>query len=133
MRRDLAVAPARCAVLTFSRSFRLVRRSSSRQSISTGAFVGLADVAAIHAETNEQSPEADTATLQQSLKYNDVWVEARTRFDHLMPLFESRQAELLVVVDDQTTKRVVGLITEAFALRRYRQELEARQREMFGW
>ena len=50
-----------------------------------------------------------------------------------MPLFESQQAELLVVVDDKTTKRVVGLITEAFALRRYRQELEARQREMFGW
>jgi hypothetical protein len=40
------------------------------------------------------------------------------------------KAEHLVVVDDKTTKRVVGLITKAFALRRDRQELEARQREI---
>lgn len=49
-----------------------------------------------------------------------------------MPLFEQLQTEVLVVVDDRRKKWVIGLITEAFALRRYRQELEARRKEIFG-
>ena len=48
-----------------------------------------------------------------------------------MPLFEQLETELLIVVDDKSTKRVMGLISQASALRRYGQELDAR-REMFG-
>jgi CIC family chloride channel protein len=54
------------------------------------------------------------------------------RIERMMTLYERRETELLVVVDEKANKRVVGLITEAFALRRYRQEIEVRQRELFG-
>ncbi len=50
----------------------------------------------------------------------------------MISLFEKHQTEVLVVVDNNRTRRTVGFITEAFAFRRYRQEREARQREMFG-
>jgi CIC family chloride channel protein len=96
------------------------------------AFVGLVDVALVHAEIAQDNAEASDATLDQVVSHKDGWVDAQTRFDRLMPLFEARETELLVVVEDKSTKRVIGLITEAFALRRYRQELEARQQEMFG-
>jgi CIC family chloride channel protein len=50
----------------------------------------------------------------------------------ILRLFEKYEAETLVVVDTAQSRHVQGLITEAFASRRYRQELERRQREMFG-
>ena len=65
MRRDLAVAPVKMRRSDFLAKFPLGSTKFVAAVDSTGAFVGLADVAAIHAETNAQSPEAETATLQQ--------------------------------------------------------------------
>jgi len=99
----------------------------------SGAYAGLVDVANVHAEAAQQNGERDdTLTVEQVASQADSWVDIHMRFDRLMPLFESRETELLVVVDEKANKRVVGLITEAFALRRYRQEIEVRQRELFG-
>ena len=38
--------------------------------------------------------------------------------------FQKSEADALVVVDGRATRRVLGLLTEAHALRRYREELE---------
>jgi CIC family chloride channel protein len=133
MRRDLATAPVTMRISEFRSRFPLGSTKFVAAVDQAGAFVGLADVADIHARWSLEAPsDATDATLEHSLIYPGAWVEASTRFDLLMPLFEQLESELLVVVDDKRTKRVIGLITEAFALRRYRQELDARRREMFG-
>jgi CIC family chloride channel protein len=93
---------------------------------SSGAFLGLLDVAGIHSLKN------GNGGLENHLVHTDAIVEARATLDHILPLFERYETETLVVVDCAQSRRVQGLITEAFALRRYRQELERRQREMFG-
>jgi len=46
--------------------------------------------------------------------------------------FDEAEAEALAVVDSKVTRRVVGILTEAHALRRYSQESELRRRELFG-
>src|SRR2546423_15122876 len=46
--------------------------------------------------------------------------------------FDQGEAEALAVVDSKVTRRVVGLLTEAHALRRYSQESELRRRELLG-
>jgi len=130
MRRDIAVVSATMPLSDFCARFPVGATKYVAAIDAEGAFAGLADVASIHAEA--ATPEARAETLAQVVSHQNAWIDAQTRFDRLMPLFESRETELLVVVDDATTKRVIGLITEAFALRRYRQELEARQHEMFG-
>ena len=132
MRRDLTIAPVAMQVSEFRSKFPLGSTKFVAVIDQAGAFVGLADVADIHAEPIPNEADAKDATLEQSLVHAAAWVEAGTSFDRLVPMFERHETELLVVVDDKSTKRAIGLITEAFALRRYRQELEARQREMFG-
>jgi CIC family chloride channel protein len=42
------------------------------------------------------------------------------------------RTERLIIVDGEASKHAFAYITEAFALRRYRQEAEAREREIFG-
>ncbi|MFA5956479.1 hypothetical protein [Hyphomicrobium sp.] len=96
-----------------------------------GAYIGLLDVAAVHSE-NATNIECVIGDLKADLIHTSNWITAPTRFDQLVQLFENQETELLVVVDDEVRKRPVGYITEAFALRRYRQELESRQREIFG-
>jgi chloride channel protein, CIC family len=46
--------------------------------------------------------------------------------------FDRAEAEALAVVDSYRERRVIGLLTEAYALRRYAAELERRRRELIG-
>ena len=46
--------------------------------------------------------------------------------------FETAEADALVVVDGMTDRHVVGVLTEAHALRRYSEELDQRRRELMG-
>ena len=131
MRRDLTAVPVTMRLSDFRSRFPLGSTKFVAAIDPSAAFVGLVDVADIHAQPL-LAADAKDATLEDLLIHTAAWVEAGTSFDRLVPLFESQETELLVVVDDKSTKRAIGLITEAFALRRYRQELEARQREMFG-
>jgi CIC family chloride channel protein len=51
--------------------------------------------------------------------------EAVAAFDHA-------EGEALAVIDSQISRRVVGLLSEAHALRRYSSELDRRRREFMG-
>lgn len=70
--------------------------------------------------------------LEDHLAHSDAIVEAETTLDRLLPLFEHYETETPVAVDSVKARHVQGSITEAFVLRLYRQELERRQRDMFG-
>jgi CIC family chloride channel protein len=47
-------------------------------------------------------------------------------------IFDRAEAEALAVVDTLAERRVIGLLTEAYALRRYAEESERRRREVSG-
>lgn len=47
-------------------------------------------------------------------------------------LLEAAEADALAVVDAPETRRVIGLLTEQYALRRYSEELERKRRELSG-
>ena len=46
--------------------------------------------------------------------------------------FDRAEAEALAVVDSYDDRRVIGLLSEAYALRRYAAELERRRKELVG-
>lgn len=46
--------------------------------------------------------------------------------------FEEAESDALAVVDGPETKRIVGVLTEQYALRRYTEELDRRRRELSG-
>ncbi len=47
-------------------------------------------------------------------------------------VFEAAEADALAVLDGAASRRVVGLLTEQYALRRYTEELDRRRREISG-
>ncbi|MGH7077695.1 MAG: CBS domain-containing protein, partial [Acetobacteraceae bacterium] len=47
-------------------------------------------------------------------------------------IFEQTESDALAVVDDLRSKRVIGLLTEQHALRRYSEELERQRRQLSG-
>jgi CIC family chloride channel protein len=49
-----------------------------------------------------------------------------------LDLFAAADAETLVVLDNAVDRRILGYLTEAYALRRYNRELEERRREELG-
>ncbi len=46
--------------------------------------------------------------------------------------FEKAEADALAVVDNMTDRHVIGVLTEAHALRRYSEELDQHRRELMG-
>ena len=46
--------------------------------------------------------------------------------------FDQTEAEALVVVDSHAERHVIGLLTEAHALRRYTDALELSRRDLLG-
>jgi CIC family chloride channel protein len=49
-----------------------------------------------------------------------------------MALFDQVEAESLVVVDSLENRRVLGLVNETFAVRRYAEELDQTRRDLIG-
>jgi chloride channel protein, CIC family len=47
-------------------------------------------------------------------------------------VFDQAEAEALAVVESKRSRRVIGILTEAHALRRYAEEFERRRRELMG-
>jgi len=47
-------------------------------------------------------------------------------------LFEQTEGDELAVVDGVETMKVIGVLTEQYALRRYSEELDKRRRELSG-
>ena len=49
-----------------------------------------------------------------------------------LALFESAEADALVVLDNAASRKVIGVLSEQYALRRYSEELERRRKELAG-
>jgi CIC family chloride channel protein len=47
-------------------------------------------------------------------------------------LFDATESEALAVVDSRSTRKVIGLLTEAHALRRYSEEADRARRDLVG-
>ena len=87
-------------------------------------YVGLVIVSDLHAST--LAGETPLGTLAQ---LPDAFLLSTTPIRRALDLFEKEEADVLAVVDAPETRKVVGWLSEAHALRRYGQELEKRNRE----
>jgi CIC family chloride channel protein len=92
-----------------------------------GRYVGMVPVADAHAP--EVSPDA---SIEGLLRYADGVLVPRMAIKEAVLAFDRAEAEVLAVVDSYVDRRVIGLLTEAYALRRYAAELERRRQELVG-
>jgi CIC family chloride channel protein len=124
MRRDAAVTPASMQLEEFRHRFPL---GSTRRVIaldSDGRYAGIIPVAAAYAEPEADGLVGRFATLTDRTLRPDMSIKA------CMAMFDATESDELAVLDDHA--RPMGILSEAYATRRYAEELEKARRDLVG-
>ncbi len=125
MRRDFVAVPRDATIGTFCAEVPLGSASKAVLVDAEGAYCGIVQSAAAHAPTLDPAePVAPLARFGEVTLAPDAGIKA------ILALFDAEGADELAVVDDRA--RVIGVLGEAHARRRYLEEIEAAQRRMFG-
>jgi CIC family chloride channel protein len=127
MRHDVRTVAANATVAASREAFPLGSPAYIIAVDEQGRYVGMVAVADAHA--TEISPEQSIKSL---LRYADGVLEPSMSIKEAVLAFDRAEAEALAVVNSHSDRHVIGLLTEAYALRRYSAELERRRQEMIG-
>ncbi|MGU3493905.1 chloride channel protein [Xanthobacteraceae bacterium A53D] len=119
MRTDVATFGEGATIDAFRAAFPLGSARSVLLCDGAGTYAGLVSVAEAHRAGHP--PEALVSTLATC---RDVVLLPDMNVKDAATLFEHTQAEDLAVVDDPASRQIVGVLGEAFALRRYAEELD---------
>lgn len=127
MRADVRTTPVETPVSAFREAFPL---GSTNQVIAVdeeGRYAGMVLVAEAHA-----AELAATAPLRDILHHADHVLLAQLTAQEAIAAFDRFEAEALAVVDSAEHRQVIGLLSEAHALRRYSDASERQRRELLG-
>jgi CIC family chloride channel protein len=127
MRKDVRTTPVEVAVSVFRESFPL---GSTNQVIAVdvdGRYAGMVIVAEAHAT---ELPA--TKLLREILHNADHMMLPQMTAQEAIAAFERFEVEALAVVDSPERRQVIGLLSEAHALRRYSNASERQRRELLG-
>jgi CIC family chloride channel protein len=95
-----------------------------------GDYLGALDMAALH---EEKQPEAlASRTARDFAKGADLYLLPYENVRTALARFEDKEIETLPVLESPSDRKVVGYLTEQYALRRYNQELERRRTAELG-
>ncbi|MDB5594514.1 MAG: putative chloride channel [Hyphomicrobiales bacterium] len=125
MRKDARTVPGDVTIGVASEMF---PPGTTKQLIALdaqGRYAGLVLTADLHGAPPEQvqSPVIELAGQRQARLLPHMSIR------ETLDAFEKSETDVLVVIDDDVSRRVLGLVTESHALRRYGEELERRNRE----
>ena len=125
MRRDPKIIRADSPLSTLRQAFLL---GSIRQVFAVDAenrLVGVVDVAEAHSPDTIASE--DKVTVRDLIHSEPVFLVPMENLRDALQRFQSAAVEVLPVVNDMTDRRILGYLTEQYALRRYSEELERRR------
>ena len=127
MRREMRTMRADTTIAAFRRDVPLGATTRVVAVDASDRYVGIVLVPEAHA------PDADeNAKLTDILHYRNDMLLPQMTIKEAVSAFERAEADALAVVDGTDSRRVIGLLTEAYALRRYSEELDRRRRELSG-
>jgi CIC family chloride channel protein len=66
------------------------------------------------------------------LHYQDAFLLPQMTIKEAVALFEDAESDALAVLESRDSRKVIGILTEQYALRRYSEELERRRKELSG-
>jgi CIC family chloride channel protein len=125
MRKSTAAIAAAAGLAEAKRRFPL---GSTKQILlldDKGAYAGLAPIADLYA----QPPDSDKP-IGALAKLTNVALTPEMTIKEIMELFDRTEADALAVVDGEGAP--LGLVSEAYATRRYADELEKARRDLIG-
>jgi len=130
MRDDFAVVPPTMPLAELCRQFPMGSERRVFVVNEDGAYEGYVDLAEAHAA---DLMEGESSLAAADFAHgSDHFLTPGQPVRETLDVFIASAAETLAVVDNATDRRVRGYLDEAFALRRYYRELEARHREELG-
>ncbi len=127
MRHDVRTVPAATTIASFREAFPLGSPGYVIAVDEQGRYVGMVQVAEAHAA--ETSPDKSVKDVLHNAE--DMLLPGMAIKEAVLA-FDRAETETLAVVDSHLDRRVIGLLTEAYALRRYAAELERRRQELVG-
>jgi CIC family chloride channel protein len=124
MRKDVATVDAAATLESFRRQFPL---GSTRRVIAVdpeGRYAGIISVASAYSEAEATTPVGALAQLKAQSLTPDMAIKA------CMSAFDSAESDELAVLDAEG--HPLGVLAEAYATRRYAEELEKARRDLTG-
>jgi chloride channel protein, CIC family len=91
------------------------------------AYVGVVLVNDLHA-----TPREDSEPIAGLAQWRDDFLLAQTTIRGAIDAFDKSEADILAVLSDSQSRKIVGVLSEAHALRIYGQELEKQNRAFLG-
>jgi CIC family chloride channel protein len=130
MRMDFAVVPPQLPLAELCRQFPAGESRRVFVVNEKGGYEGYIDL--VEAHGSELLEGGDHLTASDVAHGADHFLTPGQPVRETLDLFIASAAEILAVVDNPSDRRVLGYLSEAYALRRYYRELEARHREELG-
>ena len=130
MVRDFSVVPLTMPLAELRHQFPI---GSSKRVFAVddgGHYAGAIDLQEAHATDHDTNDK--TLTVKDLVHGEAHFLTPYQPVRVALDLFIASATEALAVVDNPIDRRIAGYLTEAYALRRYNAELEARRREELG-
>jgi chloride channel protein, CIC family len=127
MRADVRTVPVETPIATFRETYPLGATSQVIAVDEDGRYAGIVIVAEAHA-----ADVPATASVRDILRHSDHVLLPQMTVQEVISAFDRTEAEALVVVDTAERRQVIGLLSEAHALRRYSDASERQRRELLG-
>ena len=124
MRRDARTIPAAAPLAEFRRRYPLGSASTVIALDDQERYAGMVSVPEAFAEGRDGGVVADIARLR------DTAFTPQMNIKDALALFDQSESEALAVIDDD--RKVLGALTEAYAIRRYAAEVEQANRGLMG-
>lgn len=126
MRRDTRTVRGSTTLEVFRREFPLGSTHRVVVVDDSGRYAGIVQTAEAF------SPDIAVETVGELIHVADTVLTPAMTVKTAIAMFAESESDALAVVDSQETMRVIGLLTEQHALRRYSEELDRRRRELSG-
>jgi CIC family chloride channel protein len=127
MRPDVRTVPANTTLSRFRTAFPLGSNTHVVAVDENKDYAGIANVAEAHASELDESN-----AVRDILHFTDAMLLPTMTVKEAMAAFDTAEAEALAVIASRESRHVIGLLSEAHALRRYSEELELRRRDLLG-
>ena len=127
MRPDVRTVPANTTLSRFRTAFPLGSSTHVVAVDENKNYAGIANVAEAHASELDEMK-----AIREILHFTDAPLLPTMTIKEAVVAFDKAEAEALAVIQSRENRHVVGLLSEAHALRRYSEELELRRRELIG-
>jgi CIC family chloride channel protein len=124
MRADAPTVAASASLAEFRRRFPL---GSTRRVVAldeAGKYAGLVQTSKVYADADGEG------VVRDLLSFQEAWLRPDMTIKEVMGAFDRSQSDELAVLDGE--RKVLGVLTEAFAARRYAEELEKNRRDLVG-